>query len=129
MEKDLIMFRYFQATLIVICLLLFLFVEITFTRFYRRKLKDFLSLQEMNKNLEQEITKRNQAKEAMRKSEEKFKTIFNNAGVGIAIIDLSGKFLNCNSAILKIYGGTVPDFVGQNFKELVPPDYQGNAIE
>jgi len=49
MAQDNSRFRYTQVTLIVVCLLLFLSIGIVFHRFERRRINDFLSIQEATK--------------------------------------------------------------------------------
>ncbi len=47
---------------------------------------------------------RNRAKEALQRSEEKYRTFFEQNPAGNYISNASGKLLDCNSALLGIFG-------------------------
>ncbi|MEX2115059.1 MAG: ammonium transporter [Pirellulales bacterium] len=55
-----------------------------------------------------EITSREQAVEALRHAEEKYRSIFENAVEGIFQTSLDGKYLNANPALARIYGYATP---------------------
>lgn len=59
----------------------------------------------------QDITWRKKAEEALRESEERYRAIFNNAAVGIDLVDAEGRFLEVN--------GTLERFLGYTEEELV----------
>jgi signal transduction histidine kinase len=67
--QDLGSFRHTQRILIAACLILFLFILIVFSRFDRRRVKDFLSLREAHGNLEKEMSERKKAELALQESE------------------------------------------------------------
>ena len=54
--------------------------------------------------LSRDITERGKAEVALRKSEEKYRSLFENAPVGIAIVDDEGKILDFNDAMLRLHG-------------------------
>ncbi len=57
------------------------------------------------------ITERKRAEETLRESEEKFRSVFRDAGVGMVIVSPEGRFLAAN--------GTFCDYLGYTEKELV----------
>jgi len=56
-----------------------------------------------------DVTERRREQEDLRSSEDRFRAIFERAGVGIALIDVySGRFVRCNRALAEMLGHT-PD--------------------
>ncbi|MFY9642803.1 MAG: PAS domain S-box protein [Rhodomicrobium sp.] len=66
-----------------------------------------------------DITEHRRAQEALRESEERFRGIFENAGTGIAILDMEGGFLSCNPAYSAIVGYTPEELRELNFRDLI----------
>ena len=64
----------------------------------------------------EDITERKQAEEALRESEEKFRSVFHDAGVGMVIVSPEGHFLAAN--------GTFCDYLGYTEKELLAKTVQ-----
>jgi PAS domain S-box-containing protein len=62
------------------------------------------------KTLEMEILERKKIEKALRESEERFRAIFDNAGVGIDLLDADGRLAQANQSLLNI--------VGYSFEEL-----------
>lgn len=87
MAQDLRSFRYIQVSMIVTCMLIFLFIGIAFARFDRLRAKDFLSLHESNVNLAKEMSERKEAEKALRESEAKYRAMFENIGNGVAVCE------------------------------------------
>lgn len=62
-----------------------------------------------------DITERKRAEEALRESEEKYRSIFNNAAEGIFQISIVGKLLNANLSFAEILGySSVEEMMNQN---------------
>ena len=54
-----------------------------------------------------DVTERRRAEEELRRSEDRFRAIFEQAGVGIALVDVhSGRFVRCNRALADMLGYT-----------------------
>ena len=74
-----------------------------------------------------DVTERKLAEEALRESEEKFKTIFENANDHIVYIDVDGTVIDINRAFEDILGYKREDVVGKKFYEfgaMNPDDWQ-----
>ena len=68
------------------------------------------------------------AEDAMRRSEVKFRAIYDNAPSGICLIDREGRFLEANHAMLRLLGRPIDDVIGHAIAEFVPPDALERAI-
>lgn len=73
-------------------------------------------------SLVQDVTERVLAEAKLRASEERFRSIYENAATGIAITDLQGRFLQCNPAYSEILGYTEEELRGIAFPDLVHPE-------
>ncbi|HEX6302868.1 MAG TPA: PAS domain S-box protein, partial [Anaerolineales bacterium] len=72
------------------------------SRHYAERLEQrAIELVEVNLELQQEITDRERAEKLLRESEERYRTLFENAPIGLALADLEGNIIDFNSAILK----------------------------
>ncbi|HYT56063.1 MAG TPA: sigma 54-interacting transcriptional regulator [Verrucomicrobiae bacterium] len=71
-----------------------------------------------------DITERKQAEEALRKSEERWRSIFENSAIGVALTDLNGRFLATNSAYHKMLGYTEEELRKLTFLDITHEDYR-----
>jgi len=69
-------------------------------------------------------TERGLAEEALRKSEERWRAVFENSAIGVALTDPSGRFLATNSAFQKMLGYTEQEIGALTFLELTHEDYR-----
>jgi len=70
-----------------------------------------------------EITERKQAEEELKKSESKFRTIFDNASDGMFLVDLDArKFFICNAMCVKMLGYTLEEFLALNIDDIHPAE-------
>jgi PAS domain S-box-containing protein len=79
-------------------------------------------LLEQNARITEEIEERKQAEEELRKSEQQFRSIFENASVGIALVDLDGYLLTANEANCRFLGYSPEELVGLHFSVFTHPD-------
>ncbi len=69
-----------------------------------------------------DITKRKEAEEALRQSEEKFRSAFKYATVGRATVALDGRFIDVNSSSCEILGYSEQELLRMTWMETTHPD-------
>ncbi len=74
-----------------------------------------------NEILQAEITERKIAVEALKQSEEKYRTLIDNIQDGVFIIQ-DAKIQFANESFARIAGYTVEEVIGKDFRELVAPE-------
>lgn len=79
-------------------------------------------ISEKNRKLSEEIFERKKIEVALRESEQRFRTVFEHAAVGIAQMALNGKWLNANSKFVEIVGYSTAELKNLNLRELSEPD-------
>ena len=70
----------------------------------------------------EDITKRREAEEALKKSEEQFRLTFEMAPIGMAITTLKGKFQRVNQALCEALSYTKAELLELSFTEISHPD-------
>jgi PAS domain S-box-containing protein len=70
----------------------------------------------------QDITTRTQATEALRESEERFRSLFESAPIGIALHGADGKFIQTNAAYQRILGYSDEELLRLGVKRVTHPD-------
>jgi formate hydrogenlyase transcriptional activator len=69
-------------------------------------------------------TERQRTEEALRKSEERWRSVFENSAIGVALTDLNGRFLATNPIYQKMLGYTEEEFQTVSFLEITHEDYR-----
>ena len=69
-----------------------------------------------------DITERKRAEQALLESEQLFRTAFENAAIGMALIHPNGMFLQVNDALCQMLGYTVIEMQGMLFQEITHPE-------
>lgn len=98
----------------------------------------YLSYKMYVKNMEMSITQAEQAEEhaaileqqslALRESEERFRSAFNYAPIGIALVASTGKWLKVNRALCNILGYSEEEFLESEFQSMLFPEDLGNTL-
>jgi len=72
-----------------------------------------------------DLTERRKAEEAVRESEERFRTVFEHAGIGITLTDPEGRFLQANLAFQQMLGYTERELQEMTVEQVThPEDYE-----
>jgi len=72
----------------------------------------------------EDVTERKRTEEALRKSEERWRSVFENSAIGVALTDLNGRFLATNPTYQKMLGYTDEEFQTVSFLEITHEDYR-----
>ena len=75
----------------------------------------------------QDITEQKKAERALRESEERFRGIFEQAGIGIALIDPAKKIAEANPAFVQMFGYCEEELHTMEFRDLIFPPDRGGA--
>ena len=76
-----------------------------------------------------DITARQRAEETLLHSEARFRSIYEQAGVGIAQIALDGQFLMVNAALCRMLGYEESQLLAKRIAEIIHPDDQAREAE
>src|SRR6201987_3867956 len=71
-----------------------------------------------------DIEDRKQAEQALRKSEERWRSVFENSAIGVALTDLNGRFLATNHVYQTIVGYTEEELRELYFLDVTHQDYR-----
>ncbi|MBE7366913.1 hybrid sensor histidine kinase/response regulator [Ramlibacter pallidus] len=64
------------------------------------------------------------AEDQLRRSEQRFRAIYDQAQSGIALLDEDGRFADVNPAMLGMLGRSRDEFLGHRISELAPPEWR-----
>ena len=68
-----------------------------------------------------DITERKNYEQALKKSEEKFRNIFESSGIGMAILTPDGQFTKINNTFCEMIGYKEEEIIGMNFRNITHP--------
>ncbi len=69
-----------------------------------------------------DVTQRKHAEDALRESEERFRSAFGSASIGMAVVALDGSALQVNGALCEMLGYGTREMLGAPFQALTHPD-------
>jgi diguanylate cyclase (GGDEF)-like protein/PAS domain S-box-containing protein len=81
-----------------------------------------------NQGFLQDITHRRQAELRLRDSEERYRSTFEQAAVGIVHTSMDGQFLRCNARFAETIGYLPEEIPGLTFQKITAPDALGNSV-
>ena len=75
-----------------------------------------------NRSLSREVNKRKLAQDALLESEERFRTTFEQAPIGIVTMMRDGRFLSVNTCFAEMLGHTLDEFKTLSMKDIIRPE-------
>jgi PAS domain S-box-containing protein len=75
------------------------------------------------------ITERKRVAEALRESEERFRTTFETAGIGMAVVDLRGRPIQCNPPLQRMLGYTEDELLSMSFADFTYPEDRAMNVQ
>jgi diguanylate cyclase (GGDEF)-like protein/PAS domain S-box-containing protein len=69
-----------------------------------------------------DVTDQKRAKDALRESEERFKSSFRDAAIGMALVATDGRWLQVNRALCRIVGYSEEELLEKSFQDITHPD-------
>jgi PAS domain S-box-containing protein len=76
-----------------------------------------------------DITERKRAEEALCESEERFRKIFENSPLGMALVTPDFRFFSVNPAWVSMTGYTEAELLNMSFKDITHPDHLAEDLE
>ena len=76
-----------------------------------------------------DITERKQAEEVLRRSEERFRILFDRANDGILLLASDGRLISVNQSFARMHGYSIAEMSQMNLKDLDTPDTLQKAPE
>jgi PAS domain S-box-containing protein len=84
------------------------------------------SVNEMSRSIQEKITERKRAEEALHKTTERYRTLFSRAGDGIFVMTIEGKLVEINESFARMHGYSTDEMLHMTLKDLDTPEtFQG----
>jgi PAS domain S-box-containing protein len=81
-----------------------------------------LDLESINRHLLETMGEQDRIAEALRESEERFRLAFENASVGICLVDMEGRFTRINRRMAEIFGYSPDELTGMSVNDITHPE-------
>lgn len=81
-----------------------------------------IELKKANKKLQIELSDRLRVQEALRESEERFRSAFDDAAIGMALVAPDGRWLQVNLSLCGLLGYSEPELLATTFQAITHPD-------
>jgi PAS domain S-box-containing protein len=69
-----------------------------------------------------DVTERKRTEVAMHKARDPFRSVFDNAPIGMAMVSLEGRYLQVNSSLCEILGHSEDELLATTWQEITHPD-------
>jgi PAS domain S-box-containing protein len=79
--------------------------------------------------ISRDISERAAAEEALKASEVRFRAIFDQAGIGISLVDAQGSVVQANAALQRMLGYSFEELAGRQLREFTYPEDAGIGWE
>ncbi|HEY9726993.1 MAG TPA: PAS domain S-box protein, partial [Chroococcales cyanobacterium] len=86
-------------------------------------------LSKTNERLQTELRERQQVEAALQESEERFRSAFDNAAIGKALVALDGRWLKVNRSLCEIVGYCEQELLATTFQAITHPDDLNTDID
>jgi PAS domain S-box-containing protein len=69
-----------------------------------------------------DVTERKQAEEELREAEERFRSAFGDAAIGMALVGTDGRWLQVNRSLCRLVGYSEEELLAKTFQDITHPD-------
>src|SRR5919107_3137503 len=69
-----------------------------------------------------DITERKRAQDTLREAQDRFRSVFDHAPIGVAVVSLDGRYLQVNRALCEILGYPEEELQALTWQEIIHPD-------
>src|SRR6478672_4774665 len=76
----------------------------------------------------EDVTNSKRTEEALRKSDERWRSVFDNSAIGVALTDLNGRFLATNPVYQRMLGYTEEELQKLSFLDVTEEDYHASNL-
>lgn len=75
-----------------------------------------------------DLTSERQMHQALKASEDRFQRFFDEAPLGVVLVELDGKIEDCNNAFAALVSKDIKDIEGQNLKDFLVDEYKNSVL-